>query len=118
MKKRVDEMFLLSSHSGNSSSSSATDKELIEAINTLRFERFENALNEVLMVAKEVDGGQPTNTKSNVPASVSQASREELKFHLLDMLGHVYMQHHSLDKGPNIQVEDARVAMKVLNIFI
>ena len=40
-------------------------------------------------------------------------SKQNLKLHILDIVGHVYMQHHSLVAGPHYKVEDARVAIKV-----
>ena len=44
---------------------------------------------------------------------VTAQSKQNLKLHILDIVGHVYMQHHSLVAGPHYKVEDARVAIKV-----
>lgn len=91
--RRVDEMFL------RSTESAASDVDLIESINTIRYSRFEKTLTEVLMVARDSD-------------PPGQNTKEELKSLVMEMLGHTYMQYHALGNGPNLHLEDARAALK------
>lgn len=67
----------------------------------------QTALREALIVAKDTDPA------SGGGAAVSAQSKQNLKLHILDIVGHVYMHHHSLVAGPHYKVEDARVAIKV-----
>ena len=64
-------------------------------------------MREALIVAKESD---PVGSGG---VMVSAQSRQSLKLHILDIVGHVYMHHHSLVAGPHYKIEDARVAIKV-----
>ena len=70
--------------------------------------RLQTALREALIVAKESD---PVGGGGSV--MVSAQSKQSLKLHILDIVGHVYMHHHSLVAGPHYKIEDARVAIKV-----
>lgn len=90
MKLRVDEMFLYGTEGAS------TDQQLIETINNLRFSRFEQTLQEVLIVAKESEPGKGT--------------KEELKTHILDMLGFAYVQHHSIGTS-QMRIEEARAVL-------
>jgi interferon-induced GTP-binding protein Mx1 len=92
LQRRVEEMFL---HTIESASS---DEELIDAINTIRFQRFDQALQEVLAIAKEQNG--PGNS-----------TKEELKQHVIEMLGHAYIQQHAMGYGPSLQLEEARAVL-------
>ncbi len=91
MHRRVIEMFT------RGSEGAASDQELILSINEIRFKRFDQALIEVLTVAKEVEPGK--------------GSKDDMKAHMMDMLGHAYMHYHSIGNGPNIQVEEARAVL-------
>lgn len=94
MTKRVDEMFV------RCTESASTDQDLIDGINNIRFSRFENALKEVLSSATMPDPSSGKNPK------------EELKNHMQQVLGGFYMHYHSIGFGPNLQLEDARAALK------
>lgn len=91
MHRRVVEMFTRSTEGASS------DQELIASINEIRFARFDQALVEVLTVAKETEPGK--------------GSKDEMKAHVLDMLGHAYMHYHSIGNGPNIQLDEARAVL-------
>jgi hypothetical protein len=80
-----------------STEGASSDQELIASINEIRFARFDQALVEVLTVAKEVEPGK--------------GSKDEMKSHIMDMLGHAYMHYHSIGNGPNIQVDEARAVL-------
>jgi hypothetical protein len=92
LQRRVEEMFL---HTIESASS---DEELIDAINTIRFHRFDQALQEVLTVAKEQNGP-------------GKSTKEELKQHVIEMLGYAYIQQHAMGFGPSLQLEEARAVL-------
>jgi hypothetical protein len=91
MQSRIEEMFT------RSTEGTANDLELIESINQIRFARFEQALIEVLTVAKEVEPGKST--------------KEDMKSHVQDMLGHAYMELHAIKDGPTLQAEEARAVL-------
>lgn len=78
--------------------SASTDQDLIDSINNIRFNRFENALKEVMATAPDPEQGMDP--------------KEFLKSHMMDVLGGFYMHHHSIGFGPNLQLEDARAALK------
>eukprot|EP01038_Epipyxis_sp_PR26KG_P012383 gene12383-16611_t len=110
MSKRIDEIFL------RSTESASNDSDLIDAINQIRNKRFETALKEVLMVAKEpqvLDDSQIRgNYRHSSVAKSAEIMKDHLKEHVMEMLGHTYMMYHAISYGPNIQVEDARAALK------
>lgn len=99
IQKRLDDIF------SRGLESAATDKELVRSIEHLRQNRFDDALREALAIASDPGGG----------GTVSATSKHSLKIHILNMVGHAYMQQHSLIAGPNYKLEDARVAIKVLD---
>lgn len=90
---KIEELFVRSVESATS------DMYLIESINKIRFNKFETSLKEVLLVAKET--GPP---EAN--------SKEDLKQHVMEMLGNLYMQHHAIGFGPTLQLEDGMAALK------
>ena len=90
---KIDELFVRSVESATS------DMYLVESINKIRFNKFETSLKEVLTVAKET--GPP---ESN--------SKDDLKQHVMEMLGNLYMQHHAIGFGPTLQLEDGMAALK------
>jgi hypothetical protein len=81
-----------------STESASSDVDLIESINNIRFSRFEKTLDEVLFVARDSD-------------PPGQNTKDELKSLVMEMLGHTYMEYHSLGRGPNLHIEDARAAL-------
>lgn len=92
LQKRVEEMFF---HSIESASS---DEELIASINTIRFQRFDQSLQEVMMVAKEANGP-------------GKSTKEDLKQLIMDTLGYAYIQQHAMGYGPSLQLEEARAVL-------
>lgn len=113
--RRVEEMFM---RDPSSSSSSYADTELVECINQVRFARFEKALREVLIVAREGtpviagaaagNGSGPGAGSGSGSGSVTGnigesggtmeggSSKEDLKLHMMEMLGPIYMSYHSI----------------------
>lgn len=106
MLKRVDEIFL------RSTESAAMDNDLIESINNIRFMRFETALREALLVAKEPEQPNPNGNNGVTISSTGSNNKELLKQHLLEILGPSYMTYHSVGQGPTLHLEDARAALK------
>ncbi len=94
LAKKIDEMFL---HNIETASS---DRELVESINAIRFDRFDTALREMLMVAKDSE------------PEPGRRSEEDLKAHVMEMLGSSYMQLHSVGYGPSLHPDDATAALK------
>lgn len=92
LQRRVEEMFL------HTIESASTDEELIASINSIRFQRFDQALQEVLAVAKEQNGP-------------GQSTKDELKQHVTEMLGYAYIQQHAMGYGPSLQLEEARAVL-------
>lgn len=90
---KIEELFVRSVESATS------DMYLIESINKIRYNKFETALKEVLTVAKET--GKPEDN-----------SKEDLKQHVMEMMGNLYMQHHAIGFGPTLQLEDGMAALK------
>lgn len=91
MYDRIDELFV------RSIESTSADQALIESINQIRFERFDQVLEEALGVAKE---GQP-----------GSMSKEDLKYHIMEILGHAYMHLHSIGHGTHLNIEEARAVL-------
>ena len=91
MMRRTDELF------EGADATLVDDKDFIASINKIRLSRFDAALEEVMQSAKEVRPGK--------------MEKEELKSHLKDQLGGIYMKFHAIGYGPSVQVEDIRAAL-------
>lgn len=97
MNKRVEEMFQ------RSTEGAATDEELIQTINAIRYEHFDLALREVLTVI------QPTSNTSN--NGLKPGSKEHFKAAFVEMMGPAYMQYHALGKGTSLRIDEARAVL-------
>lgn len=91
MYNRIDELFV------RSIESTSADQELITSINEIRFHNFDQVLEEAMMVAKEDSPGN--------------MSKDDLKYHLMEILGHAYMHLHAIGYGTSLNVEEARAVL-------
>ena len=93
MMRRIEELF-----DGGGANGYINDEEFQESINSIRFRRFDNAVEACKQSAIETRPGKMT--------------KDELKQHVKEMLGHMYMQFHSVGYGPSVHVDDAKEALK------